>query len=87
MKDFDIVFHMAAMLGVKRTEDNRLRCMETNVSGTDTVLSACVFNRVNHVVFASSSEAIEPSNNPISETDETKAKLSMPSLSLQARTG
>ena len=74
MKDCDIVFHMAAMLGVKRTEDNRLRCMETNVSGTDTVLSACVFNRVNHVVFASSEVYGEPSNNPISETDETKGK-------------
>ena len=75
MKGCDVVFHMAAMLGVQRTEENRLRCMETNVTGTDMVLSACVFNNVNHVVFASSSEVYgEPSNNPITENHETKGK-------------
>jgi len=75
MKGCDVVFHMAAMLGVKRTEENRLRCMETNVTGTDMVLSACVFNQVEHVVFASSSEVYgEPTKNPISENDETKGK-------------
>jgi UDP-glucose 4-epimerase len=71
----DAVFHLAAMLGVKRTEDHRLRCMEINVTGTDNLLAACALNRVGHVVFASSSEVYgEPNRNPISETDDTKGK-------------
>jgi UDP-glucose 4-epimerase len=75
MKGCEAVFHLAAMLGVKRTEENKLRCMETNVTGTDTVINACVFNNVEHVIFASSSEVYgEPNNNPISEREETKGK-------------
>jgi len=75
MQDCDAVFHLAAMLGVKRTEDNRLRCMDININGTDSVLQACVQNRVEHVIIASSSEVYgEPSHNPIKETDETKGK-------------
>jgi UDP-glucose 4-epimerase len=69
------VYHLAAMLGVRRTEENRLRCLEINVDGTENVLAACALNRVDHVVLASSSEVYgEPSRNPIKETDETKGK-------------
>jgi UDP-glucose 4-epimerase len=69
------VVHLAAMLGVQRTEDNRLRCLDININGTDNVLSACVHNRISHVVIASSSEVYgEPSSNPIPETAETKGK-------------
>ena len=32
-KGADVVVHLAAMLGVKRTEDNRLQCMDVNVNG------------------------------------------------------
>lgn len=71
----DAVVHLAAMLGVQRTEENKLRCLETNVTGTDIVLSAAVFAGVGHVVFASSSEVYgEPSTNPIKETHDTKGK-------------
>ncbi len=71
----DAVFHLAAMLGVKRTEDNRLRCIDININGTDAVLQACAQKDVNHVIVASSSEVYgEPSHNPIKETDETKGK-------------
>jgi UDP-glucose 4-epimerase len=69
------VFHLAAMLGVKRTEENRLRCLEINVNGTDNVLDACVRNRVEHVIIASSSEVYgEPARNPIRESDPTQGK-------------
>ena len=75
MAGSDVVVHLAAMLGVKRTEENRLRCMEINVTGTDAVIGACVFSNVEHVIFASSSEVYgEPSSNPIKETNETKGK-------------
>lgn len=70
-----VVYHLAAMLGVKRTEDNRLRCLEINVNGTDNVLDACVRNRIDHVVITSSSEVYgEPVRNPVIETDPTHGK-------------
>ena len=73
--DCSVVFHLAAMLGVKRTEDNRLRCLEINVNGTDNLLDACVRQRVEHVVVASSSEVYgEPVQNPVKETDITQGK-------------
>ena len=75
MAGVDAVIHLAAMLGVQRTEENRLRCLETNVTGTDIVLSAAVFANVKHMIFASSSEVYgEPSTNPITEMHDTKGK-------------
>lgn len=75
MTGVDAVFHLAAMLGVRRTEENRLRCLDINMGGTDNVLAACAVNRVDHVVVASSSEVYgEPSHNPLREVDETKGK-------------
>lgn len=75
MRGADAVFHLAAMLGVKRTEDNRLRCIEINVSGTDNVLDAAVKNGIKRFIFASSSEVYgEPNENPISEKTDTKGK-------------
>ena len=63
------------MLGVRRTEEDRLGCINVNITGTDNVLNACIFNRVKHFIFASSSEVYgEPNHNPIKEEDETKGK-------------
>lgn len=74
-KECDAVVHLAAMLGVRRTEENRLLCLDVNVNGTDNVLNACVQNGVSHVVLASSSEVYgEPTRNPVQEDDETKGK-------------
>lgn len=75
MKGAKAVVHLGAMLGVRRTEENRLRCMDINVSGTDNVLSACIAADIHHVVVASSSEVYgEPDKNPIKETQTTKGK-------------
>lgn len=74
-RNVDAVVHLAAMLGVKRTEDNRLLCMDINTSGTENVLNACVQNRIGHVVLASSSEVYgEPQQNPVGEDAETQGK-------------
>jgi UDP-glucose 4-epimerase len=71
----DVVLHLAAMLGVKKTEDNKLACVEININGTDNVLNAAVSHGVRKFVFASSSEVYgEPNHNPIKETDDTKGK-------------
>ncbi len=75
MAGADVVIHLAAMLGVKKTEDNKLGCVEVNISGTDNVLNAAVAHGVQKFVFASSSEVYgEPDHNPISETQDTKGK-------------
>jgi UDP-glucose 4-epimerase len=75
IKGVDVVVHCAAMLGVRKTELNKLGCLEANINGTDNVLNAAVMNDVTKVVFASSSEVYgEPSRNPIREGDETKGK-------------
>jgi UDP-glucose 4-epimerase len=71
----DVVLHLAAMLGVKKTEDNKLSCIEININGTDNVLNAAVSHGVEKFIFASSSEVYgEPNSNPIRETDDTKGK-------------
>ena len=70
-----VVLHLAAMLGVRLTEDNQLACLESNINGTDYVLDACVSHGVQKVVVASSSEVYgEPTQNPVSESNETKGK-------------
>ena len=74
-QDVDIVLHLAAMLGVRRTEENQLACLESNITGTDNVLNACASHDVKKVIVASSSEVYgEPSENPVRETSDTKGK-------------
>lgn len=52
----DYVIHLAAALGVARTEANRLECLYINIQGTVNVLEACVKEKVKKIVFSSSSE-------------------------------
>jgi UDP-glucose 4-epimerase len=71
----DGVIHLAAYLGVRRTELNKIRCLEINVDGTKKVLDACVKYNITKIVFASSSEVYgEPLSNPVTETEITKGK-------------
>jgi UDP-glucose 4-epimerase len=69
------VVHLAAMLGVRRTESNRLRCLEVNIQGTKRVLDCAIQHRIEKFVFASSSEVYgEPLENPITEEAITQGK-------------
>jgi UDP-glucose 4-epimerase len=52
----DIVLHLAAMMGVKRTLENPLEVLEVNIDGTRTVLEASVDAGVERVLVASTSE-------------------------------
>ncbi len=75
MRNAEVVIHLAAMLGVKKTEDNKLGCIEVNINGTDNILDAAVTHGVKKFVFASSSEVYgEPDSNPITEEHHTKGK-------------
>ena len=53
---YEVVIHLAAILGVKRTEDNKLQCLNVNVNGTENILNACLQNENTHFLFGSSSE-------------------------------
>ncbi len=71
----DCVLHLAAQLGVARTEANRVDCMNINITGTKNVLDACVHAGIKVVGFASSSEVYgEPEKNPVTETDRVCPK-------------
>jgi nucleoside-diphosphate-sugar epimerase len=52
----DYVVHLAALLGVNRTETKRLECLDINILGTKNVLEACVKGHIEKIVFASSSD-------------------------------
>ncbi|SEV81094.1 NAD-dependent epimerase/dehydratase family protein [Natrinema salifodinae] len=52
----DVVIHMAAMMGVRRTLQNPLEVLRVNTDGTQTVLEAAVEADVDRVLFASTSE-------------------------------
>ena len=68
MAGCNAVIHLAGYLGVRRTETNRLRCVDININGTKNVLDSAIQHRVRKVVFSSSSEVYgEPLANPISE--------------------
>ena len=75
MENHQYVFHMAAMLGVKYTEDNKLDCIKINCDGTKNVLEASRINKIKKIIFASSSEVYgEPEKNPINESFATQGK-------------
>ena len=62
------VVHLAAMLGVRKTDLRRLECLNINIEGAVNVFEAAIRAGVERVVFASSSEVYgEPAEMPISE--------------------
>lgn len=75
MADCNILIHLAALLGVKRSEADKLRCLEINVDGTKNVLDCAIQHKIEKIVFASSSEVYgEPIENPITESTVTQGK-------------
>ncbi len=66
----DVVFHLAAAVGVKRIVDFPVQTIETNVEGSEIVLDAAAKNR-KRVFIASTSEVYGKSTKiPFSETDD-----------------
>lgn len=75
MQGCDMVVHLAAFLGVKMSDQHRLKCLETNVTGTKNVLDACLANSVRKLIFTSSSEVYgENGVSPFSETSPLRPK-------------
>ena len=63
----DTVFHLAAVLGVKRTWEEPVRVIHENVVGTENVLRAAADAGARRVVLASSSEVYGDGEPPYSE--------------------
>jgi UDP-glucose 4-epimerase len=67
----DLVFHLAATVGVKHVVDNPLQCIVTNVRGTEVVLESA-YRYWRRVLIASSSEVYGKSEKaPLSEDDDS----------------
>ncbi len=66
----DVVFHLAAVVGVGHVVRDPLRCVQVNVGGTEAVLAAAFAHR-RRVLFASSSEVYGKSDRvPFREEDD-----------------
>ena len=73
----DLLLHLAANLGVKKTERNGFECLTVNIEGTKNILKACVKNKIKKIIFASSSEVYGNGNKkPIVEGSELMPKSS-----------
>ena len=73
IKDFDLVFHLAAMNRAGRSIENPVLANDVNVNGTLNVLDACRQNEVPKLVFVSSSSVYGFSEKqPIEENDPLK---------------
>ncbi len=70
LKNYDVLIHLAASLGVINTEENPVSTLDTNIIGTKNVLESCRLNNIKKIIFSSSSETYgEPIKTPIEESD------------------
>ncbi|MBI1985035.1 MAG: SDR family NAD(P)-dependent oxidoreductase [Candidatus Wildermuthbacteria bacterium] len=77
VKGCEYVVHLAAMLGVGRTEKKRMECLNINILGTINVLEACVKEKAKKILLSSSSEIFgEVSGAPVKE-DSPKQPISV----------
>jgi UDP-glucose 4-epimerase len=70
IKDVDLVFHMAAALGVNTILESPLESISTNIAGSEVVLNAAT-NHKKRILIASTSEIYGKNpKQPLSETDD-----------------
>ena len=51
IKDFDLVIHLAALVGVENTENDPIKTLEFNINGTKNVLEACRNSNIKKIIF------------------------------------
>ena len=78
IKENDIVYHLAAVLGVKNTVDDPLKVIEGNIDGTRVILEIA-YQYSKKVIFASTSE-IYGKNPELPYTEESNRILGDPSI-------
>ena len=70
LNDFDIIIHLAALVGVESCENDPIKTLEFNINGTKNVLEACRNSNIKKIIFSSSSEIYgQPLSVPIKESD------------------
>jgi UDP-glucose 4-epimerase len=70
IKDMDLVFHMAAALGVNTILESPLESISTNITGSEVVLNAAA-NHKKRILIASTSEIYGKNpKQPLNETDD-----------------
>jgi len=69
--DIDMVFHLAAIVGVRNYLDDPLRVLDVNVTGTRNVLELS-HRHGTHVIFASTSEVFGKNPNPPFAEDDDR---------------
>jgi UDP-glucose 4-epimerase len=71
----DYAIHLAALLGVRKTDNSRLECLYINIQGTLNVIEACVKEGIKKIIFSSSSEVYGDQDKlPITEENPLNPK-------------
>ncbi len=66
-KGQDMVFHLAAVVGVEETQDEPVKLLNVEVVGTSVIIALAAENKVKRFIFASSSEVYGDSAKPMVE--------------------
>jgi len=66
-KGKDLVFHLAAVVGVEETQDEPVNLLNVEVVGTSNVICLAAKNKIKRFIFASSSEVYGDSDAPMVE--------------------
>ena len=75
VKGCDYAIHLAALLGVQKTDNNRLETLHVNIQGTLNFIEACLKEGVKKIIFSSSSEVYgEQTRLPITEENPLNPK-------------
>ncbi len=75
---FDRVIHLAAQAGVRYSIENPMAYIDSNVTGMATILEGCRHNKVEHLVYASSSSVYGMNEKmPFSEEDAVDHPVSL----------
>lgn len=67
LKAKDVIFHLAACVGVEETHMSPLEVLDVEIQGTLNVLNKAVSSGINRFIFASSSEVYGDSSEPMKE--------------------
>ena len=77
MKDYDMIYHLAAQLGVVNSDKQPLNTLTVNIDGTVNIFKCALKAKVKKIVYTSSSEVYgEPQEIPIKE-DSPKSPVSI----------
>lgn len=77
-EQFQRVIHLGAQAGVRYSIENPMAYVDSNLVGTMTILEGCRHNKVEHLVYASSSSVYGNQQKvPFSETDSVDTPISL----------